>query len=299
MIRSGISSPLPALLVGAVLISFSGVWVKIAHVAPAVSAFYRVFIGGAVLLVLAWRRGELKRPGLRHLLLGLLCGLLFAGDLICYHYSIRFVGPGLGTILPNFQVFILGGVGILFLGERVGPLYFLSVPLAFFGLFMIVGLDWSSLETSYRAGVYFGLAAGVCYAAYLLSLRKLQADQAGASLFYVIGMVSLATAFFLAGEVLRTGEGLGIPDVQSLLALMALGLFSQVVGWIFITNALPKIRTSLSGLVLLLQPALAFVWDVLFFGRTTSLINWLGVATALGAIYLGTIGKKNKKNRSA
>jgi drug/metabolite transporter (DMT)-like permease len=37
----------------------------------------------------------------------------------------------------------------------------------------------------------------------------------------------------------------------------------------------------------LLQPALAFVWDVLFFQRPTTLINWLGVLIALVAIYMG------------
>ncbi len=298
MKRPYFHAALPALLAGAVLISFSGVWVKAAHVAPAVSAFYRVFIGGLVLLALAGYRGELKIPETRHWALGLLCGLMFALDLIFYHHSIGYIGPGLGTILPNFQVFILGGVGILFLGERVRPIYFLSVPLAFLGLFLIVGMDWRGLGPTYKTGVYFGLAAGACYAGFLLSLRKLQADQAGASFFYVITMVSFATAIFLAGEVLRTGDGFRIPDLQSLLALLALGLFSQVIGWILITNALPKIRASLSGLILLLQPALAFVWDVLFFDRPTSPVNWLGVFAALVAIYLGAARKKPKQRPS-
>ncbi len=52
-----------------------------------------------------------------------------------------------------------------------------------------------------------------------------------------------------------------------------------------------KIRVSLSGLILLLQPALAFVWDVSFFQRPTTLVNWLGVLVALAAIYLGMAGQ--------
>jgi drug/metabolite transporter (DMT)-like permease len=44
-------------------------------------------------------------------------------------------------------------------------------------------------------------------------------------------------------------------------------------------------------LILLLQPALAFVWDVLFFQRPTTLVNWLGVMLALAAIYLGMAGQ--------
>jgi drug/metabolite transporter (DMT)-like permease len=43
--------------------------------------------------------------------------------------------------------------------------------------------------------------------------------------------------------------------------------------------------------MLLLQPSLAFVWDVLFFDRPTDIADVLGAAMALGAIYLGTGGK--------
>lgn len=272
---------------GALLISFSGVWVKVAHVAPNVSAFYRVFIGGVALLAAALYRRELRWPGFRHLMLSLLCGLLLALDLWLYHVSIQYIGPGLGTILPNFQVFLLAAVGVLYLKEPLRLIYLISLPLAFVGLFMIVGVNWSQLEPTYRIGVIYGLAAAVCYTGFLLSLRQLQADQMGTSFFYVLMMVSLTTAVFLGADVVYKGNSFKIPDLQSLLALLCLGLLSHTVGWLLITNALPKIRASLSGLILLLQPALAFVWDVLFFQRPTTLINWLGVTIALIAIYMG------------
>jgi drug/metabolite transporter (DMT)-like permease len=180
---------------------------------------------------------------------------------------------------------------------------------------MIVGVNWSALEPSYRVGVYYGLAAAVFYAAYILSLRKLQAEQMGAPPFFVLVMVSLSTAVFLAAEVVHSNDSFQIPDLQSLFSLAALGLLSHALGWILIASALPnfslaalgllshalgwiliasalpKIRTSFSGLILLLEPALAFVWDVLFFQRPTSLVNWLGVLIALAAIYLGMARK--------
>ncbi len=279
-----------SLTVGAVMISFSGVWVKVAQVTPNVSAFYRVLFGSFILLSAAGYRRELKWPGVRHLLLIFLCGFLFALDLWFYHYSIEYIGPGLGTILPNFQVFILAGVGILFLREPLRLVFMLSLPLAFIGLLMIIGIDWVHLDKLYRVGIYFGLAAAVCYAAFLLILRKLQADQTGVSFFYVLMLVSVTMAMFLGAEIFQSNSSFKIPDLQSFFALVALGLFSHSVGWILITNALPKIRASLSGLILLLQPALAFVWDVSFFQRPTTLVNWLGVLVALAAIYLGMAG---------
>jgi drug/metabolite transporter (DMT)-like permease len=271
------------------MISFSGVWVKLSHVTPPASAFYRVFFGSIILLAATLFRREMIWIGGRNLLLGLICGVFFAIDLTFYHYSIIYVGPGLGTILPNFQVFILAVIGIFFFKEKVRVLFLISIPLAFIGLFLIVGVDWGQLGRLDKIGVYFGLAAAVCYAAFLLSLRKLQTDQAILTFFYVLMIVSLIASAFLALEIFRTGNTFKIPDIQSFFALVALGLFSQVIGWILITNALPKIQASLLGFILLLQPALAFVWDVLFFQRPTSMINWIGVFIVLIAIYCGSL----------
>jgi drug/metabolite transporter (DMT)-like permease len=293
-------SPLIALLslmMGAALISFSGVWVKVAHVTPNVSAFYRVSFGGFILFSAAAYRREIKWRGARQFMLSTLCGFFLALDLWFYHYSIEYIGPGLATILPNFQVFILAAIGILFLREPLRLPFLISLPLAFVGLILIVGLKWQHLEQVYRIGIYYGLASAICYSAFLLMLRKLQSEQAGVSFFYVLMVVSFATAIFLGADVVHSNDSFQIPDLQSLFSLAALGVFSQSVGWILIANALPGVRASLSGLILLLQPALAFVWDVLFFQRPTTPVNWLGVLIALAAIYLG-MARKQSAGRS-
>ena len=129
------SLTLLGLLAGAIMISFSGVWVKLSHVTPTVSAFYRVFFGGIILLVMALMRREVKWQGGRHALIVLLCSLFFSLDLLFYHYSIHLVGPGLGTILPNFQVFILAAVGVFIFKERVRLTFLGAIPLAVMGFF--------------------------------------------------------------------------------------------------------------------------------------------------------------------
>ena len=106
-------------------------------------------------------------------------------------------------------------------------------------------------------------------------------------------VVSFSTALYLALEMVRTGNSFSIPDLQSGLSLVALGLMCQTLGWLLITRSLPWIPAAVAGLVLLLQPSLSFIWDVLFFNRTTSALAWVGVILALSAIYLGaTSGRK-------
>jgi len=275
------------LTAGAVMISFSGVWVKVAHVAPTVSAFYRALFGGIFLLMAAWWQKEITWPGWQRLRLVLLCGILLTLDLFLWHKSIHYIGPGLATILGNFQVFLLAGLGVVFWGEKLSARFVLAIFMAIVGLFLAVGIQWGQLGSQYKSGVYLGLATAVAYAGFLVALRKLQSGQSGTITFYGMTLVSFATAFFLGIEVARGGDSFVIPDPRSWTALVLLGLTTQAIGWILISNALPRIRASLAGLFLLLQPSLAFVWDVLLFQRETSPVNWIGVIIAITAIYLG------------
>lgn len=275
------------------MISFSGVWVKFADVAPSVSAFYRVFIASILLLFAALYKRELTFRSAKLLPIASLCGFVYALDLFFYHYSIESIGPGLATILPNFQVFILSGIGLLFLKEKVRLIFLISIPLAFFGLMLIVGFDWTEFDQTYKTGIYYGFFAAACYAGFILLLKKLQSDEAGLSVFSVLMIVCFTTSVFLGAEIYIDGASFAIPDLQSFFSLFALSLFSQFSGWILITNALPEIRASLSGFILLLQPALAFVWDVLLFQRPTNTMNWVGVLITLFAIYIGTAKTAN------
>lgn len=269
------------------IISFSGIWVVWSEVEATVSAFYRVFFGFLFLLPCCLWRGEFRPLKVSAMALVLLCGFFFAADLIFWHLSIAAIGPGLATIIGNFQVFFLTLVSLLFYGDRLRIRFVASLPLAFFGLLVIIGFDWHSLPDNYRLGLLFGLATALCYSAFILSLRKLQAMQRSISFFYTLMLVSLATSLFLWLQVLSTGSSLAIPGYRSLLALLCLALFSQAIGWALITNSLPRVRPATAGLVLLLQPTLAFVWDAFLLARPTTCSNWFGVLITLVAIYLG------------
>ena len=123
------------------MISFSGVWVKVSHVPPTVSAFYRVLFGGMFLLTAAYWKKEITWKGWYRLLLGFLCGIFLSLDLFFWHKSIHYIGPGLATILGNFQVFLLAGIGILFMGEKVSAKFFFAILTAILGLFWSPGFN--------------------------------------------------------------------------------------------------------------------------------------------------------------
>ena len=276
---------------GAVMISFSAVFVKIAQVNPTVSAFYRVFFGGCFLLVILLVRGELRWYGGRFLKPALITGIFFALDLYAWHRSIQYVGPGLATILGNFEVFMVPAVAFVIYREKPSVRLILSIPPALIGLFMIVGTPWGQLTPDFRLGIYYGIATAVFYTGYLMVFRRMQSEPDSPPVVYTLMVVSFATALFLGLEMVRNGESFAIPDAQTLSALVGLGLMCQTLGWFLIGHSLPRIPAAIAGLLLLLQPSLSFVWDVLFFNRETSAMAWTGVVLALCAIYIGATSR--------
>lgn len=281
-------SPHARLFGGAALISLSPVWVTLVSVSPTTSGFYRMLIGAAALaLYIVLTRRRLALSGRAWAIL-MLAAVFFALDLYFWHRSIIYVGPGLSTLLANFQVFIMMLAGVVLLRQKPSAVQLMAAPLALVGLGMIVGLDWQSLPAGYRLGVWFGLLTAVVYAAYLLTMRVARADSDYLLPVREIAIVSALCAVFLGFTVFAEGGSLVIPTWSDAVWLLAYGILSHSIGWLLIASSLRQVSTAQAGLALLLQPTLSFVWDVLLFDRPMQAIEFAGAAIALVAIYLGS-----------
>ena len=202
------------MIAGAVMLSFSAVFVKWAHVGPTMAGFYRMFFGGLILLGAILVKKERLFHGSHHLKTVFICGLLFALDITLWHRSIHFIGPGLSTLMANFQVFFLALFGMIILKEKSNWKFFVSIPAAILGLYLIVAPNWNALGGEYRAGVVLALLTAISYATYILVLRNFQ-SKFTVSALPTIGLVSLITALVLALEALLINESFVIPDAQS------------------------------------------------------------------------------------
>jgi drug/metabolite transporter (DMT)-like permease len=282
------------LIAGSFLISFSAVFVKLAHIGPTAAGFYRNLFGGLVLLVVVFARRSHLWRGRRPMVYALMAGVFFGADIFCWHRSINCIGPGLATIMGNFQVFFMALVGVFVFKEKATWRFVVSIPLAVTGLFLLVGLEWSELDASYKQGVWLGLATALTYAAYLLTVRRSQRETVRLGAMANLAILSLVTATLLGVSNLVEGKSFRIVDTRTWVVLVAYGVVCQAAGWIIISRALRVVDASRAGLMLLLQPSLTFLWDILFFGRPTTAVEGFGAALALGAIYLG-----NTRSRKA
>jgi drug/metabolite transporter (DMT)-like permease len=279
----------PALMVtaGAVMISFAAVFVRLADVAPTTSAFYRMTFGAMTLLALLAARPVLAAGMARGWAGSALIAAFFTADMWFWHRSILYIGPGLSTLLANFQVFVLAAIGVFWFRERVGARFAAAIALAFAGLWLLFGQEWSALPPQYRLGVVFGLLTALAYSGYILSLRGLQIRGPSTRPEARLAQVTILCGAMLGAINVAEGHGFAIPDARSLAALIALGVVCQVLGWLAISRGMPGLPASLVGLLLLLQPTLSMIWDALFFGLRLGTLQFAGAVLALVGIYIG------------
>lgn len=273
---------------GAFMISFSPVFVSLVNVSPTTSGFYRVFFGGVALTTFIFLSGRRLSFNKSIWIALVFSAVFFTADLWFWHRSILYVGPGLSTLLANFQVFFMLLASNMLFKQQPTKMQIIAIPVALLGLLAIVGIDWNQLHSDYRLGVIFGLLTAVSYTGYMLFMRQAQIDSKHVLPVREIAIMSLLVALSLGVIAQMEGESLAINSLQDLSLLLAYGLFSHATGLILIASALAKVTTAEVGIVLLLQPSLSFIWDVLLFNRSFTLVEFIGVSMVLVAIYMSS-----------
>lgn len=285
------STNMMKMLIAAVIISTSSVWVKVSEVAPSVSGFYRMFIAGVFLIGFSLIKRNAIWRNWRYFIWLFSAAFFFALDLYFWHRSIFYIGPGLATVLGNFQVFFMALAGYLFYKEQIRWTFIVGLLMTISGLFLLVGIYWSDLSIQYQRGVVYGLLTALVYTGFMLSLRHVQISKNTLTPMANLGVMSFVCALILFVELGLNGHDISIPSTQSLLSLLILGLVCQVIGWLLITQSMANLPASIVGVLLLLQPALSMLWDVLFFDRPMVMFDYVGLGMVLIGVYLATLRK--------
>lgn len=283
---------LALLAVGGMVLSLSGVAVAWSSMGTSAMGFYRMLLGGLGMVAFAQWQGLRWRMPPRALAYACLAGAALALDLYWWHKSIRMVGPGLGAILTNCQSFFLAGLAWMVFRERITLVYFVSLLLAATGILMVSGLALpaqGAADSAYLPGVALGLASAAAYALCVVFIKIPQSSPQATHPVINMAVLCAAAALCLLAATLIEGESLHIPDGAHLATLLVYGLVVQGVAWLMVSTALPHVKASLAGLILLAEPIATYALDVLFFSARPTLLAVAGIVLTLGAIYAGSV----------
>lgn len=285
------------LVLGAVAISFSPVIAKLLGreaLGPTAIAFWRTFIGGVALVVIALFQGQSLRLAKVPLLWCLFTGLVFSLDLNFWHRAILFIGAGMSTLIGNTHVFVTATVSHFVFKEKLTRRFLIAAPAAVFGLALLVGIfsQKVSFTPIYARGVMFSLFTALLYAAYMVGLKKATIHKSQHGPATIMAWICLSAAFFLAIGSYFAPEPFWPPDMEALGFLLLLGIVGQAVAWWGIAWAMKRIAIHHAALILLLQPVLAIHWGVFFFDEALVASQVVGALITLSAIYAGSFKRK-------
>lgn len=282
------------LTVGGLMLSLSALAVAFAHIGAGGAGFYRMLFASVLFyLLLKLRKVPVRLPSRKARLYTALAGVFLAVDLILWHQSIYIVGPGIGSILTNCQVFFMTLLGFSLLKEKPSLYFVLSISLAFVGLYMLLLLEMGSSVGI--QGVVYGVLSGLAYAVcvYFLKVNTGLPDGGGDKIAQMLNL-SLWSALVLLAYALAMGESLVIADRQTLLMLIIYGVLVQFVGWLLVNRSIGAISLGLAGLILLLEPVITYFIDVAFLGKASSALQISGALLTVVAVYIGSIKPPHK-----
>jgi drug/metabolite transporter (DMT)-like permease len=283
------SFALPGLVTGALLISFSGIFVQLSAVGPTATGFYRMAL--ALPFFLAWTlrdAGTRSDPGFiprdrRAMLFAMLAGLALAADLIAWHWCLHMTTVATATLLGNTTPIWVALGGFLFLGERFRPLFMIGLALAMIGTWGLIAGGEKPVEIRDAYVLALGLFTGLAYAGYFRFGTA--ARQRGFSTAQVMFWGSVSATIVLLPVAIATEDAVVPQDLRGWAVVCGLAFLSQVLGQSAINWAMGHLPAAFSSLTLLMNPffAAVFAWPIL--DQPLTLLQMLaGVAIMAGIL---------------
>ncbi len=273
-----------ALIVGALAIAFSPIFVRLTGTGPAAAGFWRL---GLALPALAVMTLVARTPGGAHgpRRLTVLAGLFFALDLGFWHYGVKFTTVANATILANLSPVAVAAGAWLMLGERPGKGFLAGLGLSLVGVWAIAAAHGGGKGLDPSLGDGLSATTALWYAGYLLCVRKVRALQTTSEVMFwstAVGAPLLLVAAALMGERIlpTTLGGWG--------ACIGLGLV-HVVGQGSIAWALGRLPAATASVVVLVQPVLTAILGWWIFAETMGPLQMLGAAAALAGVVIAQL----------
>ncbi len=282
--RSARWRALGALLLAINGTAWSAIFVRWAGIPGAPSGFYRTLV--AALVLVPWRllhRGH-PRPALRPALLALAGGAFFAADLALYNTAVLMTKAATAALLGNLTPIFVGLMTWLFFRRRPGVSFWTGLMMAIAGCAAIVGVDaLRSQEPGSVAGDALALVAAVFFAVYLLTTERVRTAMDTLT-FNTLAIVG-STLTLLVVCVIRH-DPLGGYSTHTWMALLALGLVSQLGAYLALVYALGHLPATITSVGLLAQVPLTAVLAMVFLGEPLSPAQIAGGGVVLAGIYV-------------
>lgn len=281
---------LAVLVLGAATIGFAGILVRLTETGPVAGGFWRLALAVPFLFLLNLGVDARPRSADRGRRLALYAGLLFAGDLVCWHYGLMLTSVANATVLSNLAPIVVALAAWQFLRDAPPPIFALGLAIGVAGACGMAFFADHAAKPSSLLGDAFGAATAVWYGVYLLAVNAARRTLPAATIML---MSSAAGAPILLIIALALGETIIPATAHGWLACLGLAGV-HVVGQGAIAWALGRVKASLAAVTLLVQPVVAALAGVWLFDETLTTLQLMAGGLALAGVCIARLAAAPK-----
>lgn len=284
--------------IGALGVATSGLFVALSATSPGTASFFRCVLALPLLVALALgERGATGRMSSAQRGWAAAAGVLFAADALLWTQAIYEVGVGLSAVLVNTQVVMVPLLAVAIDREPLSRRFLVILPVIVAGALLTGGVFETGVTGSAPvAGTVHAVLAALCYSGFLFLLRRGGPDRPLVG-SYLVTVVSAAAVAVLGGSV--WGGFDAAPGWAALGWLALTAICGQVLGWLFVAVASPRLPVEVGSALLLLTPAGALLLAAVVLAEVPSALQILGCVLVLGSVYLATAGSRRGTRHTA
>ncbi|MBE9516874.1 MAG: DMT family transporter [Proteobacteria bacterium] len=207
--------------------------------------------------------------------------MMLYGSMLCTYWAIQYLPSGLISVLFGTTPLVTAILAALMLREDALRLrHWIGIALGIAGLAIIFGSDVANTSLS-MIGILAILLAVVIHSTSSVLIKRIDADVPALSL--TAGGLMITSTLYLITWLLSNGADVPSVPERAAWAIVYLGVFGSVIGFVLFYYALKRVPANTMALITLITPMAALLLGNQLNGEPILVETWLGA----GCIMLG------------
>jgi drug/metabolite transporter (DMT)-like permease len=250
------------------------------QVGPVWAAEIRLLIGASLLLVIAGRRTLAAARG--RMTSFLVVGALFSAvPFTLISFATLTLPAGFTSLLNAATPLFTAAIAIAFFGQRIGPRVVSGLVVGVLAVIVLVGFSPLEPGITTLLAVAAGLGAPLSYA---VAGNFVRARLGG------VEPLELATGMLVAGTLVALPVAIlsgapGVPAMDGVVSLIAVGTLSTAVAWPIFFRVLRRTTPTAASTVTFVVPAFALTWGSIVLAEPIG----VGLVVGFGLILLSLV----------
>ena len=262
--------------------------IALATLTPFQIMFIRFFIAAVIMTVLG--KDSIKSVTREEIKCGAMLGSALFGGFALQIIALQYTTPSKNAFLTATNVVIVPFIALVIYKKKIPVKSLVGAGMA------IVGAAVLSLQSDFSMGIgdLMTLVCAVCFALQIF----LTGEFVGKIRPTVLNFLQMTTAFVLSGVgLIVTGSFRFKPSMESLLAVLYLGIVSTTITYLLQTVSQKYVDETKSAIILSMEAVFGTVFSVILLHETVTVRMITGSVLILAAVLVSEVSFSKKTNK--